>query len=360
MSESKVLRFPDGQIPIFSPEQRRELPVTVFFGGNSSERPGSIKSSLTVANLLKQSGYTNVDRMDITTESAGSLAANRPFGVAFMTMHGGYGEDGTLQGLLEMLDIPYTGSGIAASAISADKVLFSRFVRGLGYNTANQIVVVNANDLENLDMNFPKVIKPATSGCSYGIFFVKDRTELLDRAAFTVQFSDRMLVEDYIEGRELTVGLFEDPRSKKPHVLPIVEYNLEREIQDFETKSVEGRHLYKTIIPAELNSTIRDKITAVCTDIFQQLNCRSYVRMDLRLTSNGEIYVLENNTSPGMLSMEESDFPRMLQAGGIDPLDFVDLMIETSLLNHRAKHSKYDQVPSEKEMRRYLGLRSNE
>ncbi|HRN70684.1 MAG TPA: ATP-grasp domain-containing protein [Candidatus Woesebacteria bacterium] len=343
-------------LSVLSPEQRREIPITVLYGGNSSERPGSIKSSLTVANLLEQSGYAHVNRLDITTQTIRELSANMPYGVAFMTMHGGYGEDGTLQGLLEMLDIPYTGSGVAASAISADKVLFNRFIRGLGYNAANQIVARTTEELADIDMTFPKVLKPANSGCSYGIFFVRDKEELLQRAAFTQKFSDRMIVEDYIPGRELTIGLFEDPHSRQPHVLPITENVLVREILDYEAKIPGGEHLYNVIVPAELDPATQQQIEEMSADVFQKLNCKGYVRMDLRLTENGDTYFIENNTNPGMLSLDESDFPKMLQAGGVDPVEFVDLMVEASLLNYQEKHSNNSQVPSKNEMVQYLGL----
>lgn len=342
--------------PLFSPEQRRQLPISVLFGGNSSERPGSIKSSITVANLLQQAGYEHVDRVDITDQTVRALAENRPFGVAFMTMHGGAGEDGTLQGLLEMLDIPYTGSGIAASAISADKVLFSNFVRGLGYKTANQIVVSRASELEGLDMTFPKVIKPATQGCSYGVFFVKDRAELLEKAAFSEQFSGRMAIEDYIPGREVSVGLFEDPHTGVPHVLPISEIFLKRPIQDFESKIAGGEALMETVIPAQLEPQLQGAIETICADIFTKLNCKGYVRMDLRIADNGDIYVLENNSSPGMLNMQESDFPKMLIAGGVNPPEFADLMVEAALLNYQERHAK--KAPSKKEMVEYLGLQA--
>ncbi len=345
--------FLESTMIVLSPEQRRELPITVLFGGDSSERPGSIKSSTTVVNLLRESGYAHVEQLDITTQTVRNLADNRPFGVAFMTMHGGYGEDGTLQGLLEMLDIPYTGSGIAASAISADKVLFSRFVRGLGYKTANQIVVTHPEELEYLDMEFPKVIKPTIQGCSYGVFFVKDKVELLKRAAFSSQFSDRMAIEDYIPGRELSVGIFEDPHTKLPHILPMSEIFLERPIQDFESKISGGEHLMKTVIPAQLDFQTQITIETIAADIFTKLGCKGYVRMDLRLAENGDIYWLENNTSPGMLNMVESDFPKMLLAGGINPPEFVDLMIEAALINYQKRDKR---VPSKKEMKQYLGI----
>src|SRR3989338_1001276 len=341
-----------------SPERRKDLPITVLYGGISSERPGSIRFSQTVADLLTRSGYSHVQRVDITPESVLSLANRDAIGVAFMTLHGGFGEDGTLQVLLEMLDIPYTGCGVAASAISADKVLFSRFVRALGYKSAGQIVVNNAQELEGMTMEYPKVIKPATQGCSYGVFFVKDRKELLHRADFTQQFSDRMVVEDYVDGRELTVGIFEDSRLGKPRILPITENILAREILDYETKYPGGEHLYQVVLPAQIDPSVQEEIETTCVDIFKQLDCRGYVRMDLRLTKDGDIYIIENNTSPGMLNLEESVFPKMLKAGGVEPSEFVDLMVEAALLHHQNKRDSAP--PSSTEMLEYLGLKPNE
>lgn len=342
---------------ILSVERRKDLPITVFYGGNSSERAGSLLSGQTVSGLLKQAGYLHVETFDITPKTICTLPDRKTVGVAFMTLHGGFGEDGTLQGLLEMLNIPYTGCGVAASAISADKVLFSRFVRSLGYKTPNQIIVSNEEDIDSLDLDFPKVIKPANTGCSYGVFYVEDRTDLIKRAAFTRRFSDRMVIEDYIEGRELSIGIFENPHKRKPQVLPIVELILKRKIQDFETKYPGGEHLIETIIPAQLRTDIQDEIEATCADIFQQLNCRGYSRMDLKVTNSGTIYWLENNTNPGMISLEESDFPKMLSMGGIDLPDFVDLMVESALLNHLRKQKVAQEIPGEKEMVEYLGIR---
>src|SRR3990167_10815010 len=330
-----------------SPERRKDLPITVLYGGISSERPGSIRSSQTVADLLTRSGYSHVQRVDITPESVLSLANRDAIGVAFMTLHGGFGEDGTLQGMMEMLDIPYTGCGVAASAISADKVLFNHFVRSLGYNAPHQIVVPNEADIKTLNLYFPKVIKPATTGCSYGVFYVENMTDLLNRAGFTRKFSDRMVIEDFIEGDELSVGVFEDPHSNKPHILPIAETILERKILDYEAKYPGGEYLYETIIPAYLKPDTQLEIETICADIFEQLNCRGYARMDLRLTSNGNIYWLENNTSPGMISVEESDFPKMLKVGGINLAEFVDLMVKSALLNHSKKHTTTQEVPGE-------------
>ncbi len=342
---------------ILSLERRKQSPVTVFYGGNSSERAGSILSGQTVSNFLKQAGYSQVEGFDITPETIRELPDKEAVGVAFMTLHGGFGEDGTLQGMLEMLDIPYTGCGVAASAVSADKVLFNSFVRSLGYKTPDQIVLTDIKDLSRFNLDYPVVIKPATQGCSYGVFFVNREEELKERAVFTQKFSDRMVIEKYIPGRELSVGLFEDPYTGSPHVLPISENILQRPIQDFETKYPGGEHLIKTVIPAQLEPNIQTAIENICADIFKKLNCRGYVRMDLRLTANGDIFLLENNTSPGMLNPQESDFPKMLTIGGIDLANFVDLMIQAALINYYAKKKAQKELPGEKEMVDYLGIK---
>jgi len=345
---------PDG---ILSLERRKQSPVTVFFGGNSSERVGSILSSQTISDYLKEAGYFHLERFDITPETIRMLPDKKAVGVAFMTLHGGFGEDGTLQGMLEMLDIPYTGCGVSASAVSADKVLFNSFVRSLGYKTPDQIILSDIKDLNRFNLDYPVVIKPATQGCSYGVFFVNSEEELRQRADFTQKFSDRMVIEKYIPGRELSVGLFEDPYTSLPHVLPISEMYLQRPIQDFETKYPGGERLIQTVIPARLEPDTQTAIENACADIFKKLNCRGYVRMDLRLTENGEIFFLENNTSPGMLNPQESDFPKMLTLGGVDLADFADLMVQSAIINYYAKKQTQRELPGEKEMVEYLGIK---
>ncbi len=348
--------FLDGKPLPLSPERRRELPINVVCGGDSSERPGSIKSGFTVAALLHQAGYARVQTVDVRRDSLHLLAARESAGVAFVTLHGGYGEDGTLQGMLEMLDIPYTGSGVAASAVSADKALFSRFVRGLGYNAPRQDVVGSVEVLEAIDMIFPKVIKPASSGCSYGIFFSTNKDELMRQARITAEFGSRIIVEDYIPGREVTVGLLEDPNGGQPVILPLCENRLVRPILDFEAKIQGGEHLYEVELPAQLDPLTRDSIATAASHIFRELGCRGYVRMDIRLRDDGTFFFIENNTNPGLLSVDESDFPKMLVAGGIDPAKFVDMMIEASLRNYQSKHDpRRMNMPSKREMLGFLG-----
>lgn len=338
-------------------ENRKNLPVTVLCGGSSSERPGSLLSGQTIETLLKDAGYVQTIRFDLRDDNIKQLPNQNDIGTAFVVMHGGFGEDGTLQGLLDMHGIAYTGCGVAASAISADKALFNNFVRSLGLSVPNQIVIENIKDLEEIKIRSPKIIKPATQGCSYGVFYVENKTELLNRMNFSKRFSETTVIEDYIPGRELSIGLYEIPNSRQPRVLPILETILTRPILDFESKYPGGEHLSEIIIPAKMDSQVQKRIEFESIKIFNSLKCQGYVRMDLRLTPENEIYWLENNTSPGMISLTESDYPLMLQAGGVNPANFVDQIVESTLIRYQTKNTFKKTVPGEKEMVEYLGLK---
>ncbi|KUK84273.1 MAG: D-alanine--D-alanine ligase [Microgenomates bacterium 39_6] len=334
-------------------KKRKELKIFVLCGGDSSERPGSLLSGKTILELLKNAGYRNVGPFDVTTKNFLKLVKNKP-DLVFLTLHGGYGENGILQGFLELIKVPYTGSGLLASAISANKIYFNRFVSSLGYPTPKQTIIKSLADIDSLKIDFPRVIKPATQGCSYGVFYVENVKELKERARFSVRFSDSLIIEEYIKGRELTVGIFEN-RKGNPVILPIAETILKRKILDYEAKYPGGEHLYQTVIPAKLKAKTERKIKQMCSTIFKALDCHGYVRMDIRLGNNGNIYIIENNTLPGMISVEESDFPKMLKIGGYRLEDFVDETILSTLINWNKRFK--EEAPNELEMVNYLGLK---
>jgi len=332
-------------------KNRKDLDIHVLYGGFSSERPGSIMSSITVSNALIKAGYNKVKRRDINQNSVKTLIHEKP-DVAYLAFHGGFGEDGTLQGFLELLGIPYTCSGVAASAISADKYLANKFVNSIGYNAPEQIVISDLNEIKKLDVKFPKIIKPIRQGCSYGLFLVNNHNDLNEKAKFSLKFDGQILIEDYIAGREFSIGIFEN-RKLQPIVLPIIETKLEREIFDYETKYPGGESLYKIILPANLGKEKNAELEKMCLDIFSKLECRGYSMIDIRMDKKGKFYFLENNTIPGMLSASESYIPRMLRHSNIPLEEFVDIIVESAL----KRHTKENNIPSEKEMVKYLGLK---
>jgi D-alanine-D-alanine ligase len=331
------------------------LRVDVLCGGDSSEREGSLQSGETMYQSLKRSGFANTRLRDITYNNLATLCEDRP-DVAFLAFHGGYGEDGKIQALLELFDIAYTGSGVAASAISMDKHLFSRFVSSLGYKVADQVVIEGLGSPDISRIRYPAVIKPATQGCSYGVFYVESLEELRDHFPFASRFSDRIIVEEYIEGREFTVGIFDDPDLGQARVAPIEETIIHggKKIQDYEVKYNEEERYIVCQLPAKLSLEEESKIGSICLDIYQRLGCSGFSRMDVRLTPLGEVYVLENNTCPGMLNMVESDFPKMLKAMDIPLESFVEKMVEQAMQLHTKRKSQV--LPSIDEMVRYMGL----
>lgn len=332
----------------------KNLKIAVLYGGNSSERPGSLMSGKTIYNLLKDAGYKNVVLIDLIPENVLSLIQDKP-DFAFIALHGPFGEDGSLQGFLEIIGIPYSTSGVSACAISKNKSYFNKFIKSLGFNSSEQTVISKLDELDKYDFTFPKVIKPIAQGCSYGVFCVEDKNDLYEKAAFTMQFDDQIVIEDYIPGRELSIGIYEDYDINQPVVLPIVEFVLKRKIYDYETKYPGGEDLYNVELPAKLPSCVEQKIKDTCAKIFTELDCRGFVRMDARLTDDNELYLLENNIIPGMLNLEESDFPKLLKVGNIDYIDFIDSIVKCSVRNFRKKIVR--KQPSEKEMVNYLGLK---
>jgi len=336
-------------------DDKQGMRVDVLCGGNSSEREGSLQSGETLLQSLRRSGFASSRLRDITYNNLTSLCDDRP-DVAFLAFHGGYGEDGKIQALLELLDIAYTGSGVAASAISMDKYLFSRFVSSLGYNVPRQTVVEGLCTPSTQEIRYPAVIKPVNQGCSYGVFYVTSPAELEEHIGFARKFSDRVLIEEYIEGREFTAGIFDDPDLGQARVAPILETIIKggKKIQDYEVKYNEEERFVESRLPAELSLEDESGIKSVCQDIYVKLGCSGFCRMDFRLTNLGEIYVLENNTCPGMLNLVESDFPKMLMSMGISMESFVEKMVERAMQSRNKRNSLA--APDAREMVRYLGL----
>lgn len=338
-------------------KNRKNLDITVLCGGDSAERPGSILSGKTIENVLKDSGYRHVYLMDISKNNVKNLIKKKP-DVAFLTFHGGFGEDGTIQGFLEMLNIPYTSSGVVASAISMNKFLFNRFVSAIGYNTPKQKLISSIEELKDqsrIGLTYPIVIKPVSQGCSYGVFLVNNQNDLINKAKFSMSFGGKILIEQYVFGREFSVGVYRNPVNREAVVLPIAETKLKREIFDFEAKYPGGENLSSTDIPAKLSINKENELRNISINIFNKLGCEGYSMIDVRHNSSGKFYILENNTLPGMLSSEESYIPRMLKASDKTLEYFLDLMIIGAL--KKSKYKKKFRNISEKEMVKYLGLK---
>ncbi len=274
--------------------------VAVLKGGVSSERAVSLRSGEAIANGLRDGGY-EVEEIDIT-----SRVFSIPEGIeaVFVALHGQFGEDGEIQQMLVEMGLPFTGSGVESSRISFDKVLTRDRLEQNGIPVPKGEVLKTAGERT---VPVPLVVKPPREGSSVGCYLVLEEQDWVAAFEGAVQYSGEALVEEYIPGRELTVGVVDG------QVLPVVEIRPASEWYDFEAKYVTGDTQY--VVPAELDVHIAEQLQEMAIKTFQCLEAEGFGRIDFRLTPDGKPYVLELNAIPGFTAT--SLLPKAAQAAGI-------------------------------------------
>jgi D-alanine-D-alanine ligase len=276
--------------------------VAVLKGGPSSERDISLRSGAAVANGLRAAGYT-VDELDVVGRTL-----DLPAGIeaAFVALHGEFGEDGQVQTLLNARRIPYTGSGAEASRTACDKCLSKTVFDRTGIPNAPW-AMVRAGD--PCPLPFPVVVKPPRQGSTIGIHCVRTAADWTGALTDALQYDDRILVEAYIPGRELTVGLVCD------EALPAIEVVAAQGWYDYQAKyHSQGATQYLT--PAPLSEDQSRQCRDLALKVYRALGCRGMGRVDFRLTPEGAFFVLEMNTIPGFT--ETSLLPKAARSVGIE------------------------------------------
>jgi D-alanine-D-alanine ligase len=264
--------------------------VAVLMGGWSAEREVSLVSGAACANALREGGY-QVTAIDVQRD-AGALLTRlfpRP-DVVFNALHGRYGEDGCIQGLLNILDVPYTHSGLVASALAMDKPLAKRLFASVGIPVAEDCVVRHEVLADSDPIAPPYVVKPVNEGSSVGVFIVREGTNLRPVMENWPSGAE-VMVEKFIPGRELTVAVMGD------QALAVTEITTNRGFYDYDAKYEEGgsRH----VLPAEIDGDVYNEALRLAQAAFDVLGCRGVARADFRY--DGEtLYLLEINTQPGM------------------------------------------------------------
>ena len=298
--------------------------IGVLYGGLSAEREVSIKSGAAVHQALVAQGYNavviDVGRdLPIVLKSEGVEAA-------FIALHGRYGEDGCVQGLLELLQVPYTGSGVLASALAMHKLYSKQAFAACGILTAPFRYFRRGETvrLAELPFGLPLVVKPVQEGSSVGVSIVKDENQLEGALELAFCHDDEILVEQYIKGQEIQVGILDD---KPVGAIEIVPKN---EFYDFESKYTAG--MAEHIFPARLEPTLYEKAQHVGEAAHRALGCKGYSRVDLLVTATGDCYVLEVNTLPGMTAL--SLLPEIaLKGAGLSFEVLVSRIIESATLS---------------------------
>jgi len=284
--------------------------IAVIMGGISSEREISLKTGEAIFQSLKRTGY-NVIKIDIKNNSINTLTDNN-FDIAFIALHGKYGEDGVIQGILDFLKIPYTGTGVTGSAISMDKVLSKRLFRELNIPTGN--FFHSDNMKENLD--FPVVVKPVAEGSTIGIYIVNNQEELKVAIKKSKAISDEIFFEEYIKGKEVTVGVVNG------EVLPVVEIRPKSGFYDYQAKYSSGMTEY--LVPAEIDRKTNEMLTLFSRKIYDTFKLKGAVRIDFIVRDNTP-FALEVNTIPGMT--ETSLLPKAAKCAGISFDELVEKIL---------------------------------
>jgi len=288
--------------------------IGVLMGGPSSEREISLKSGKAVFEAFKQMGL-DVTAIDIKTdniEENTDLIKSNNINCAFIAMHGRFGEDGTIQEILENLKLPYTGSGVFASKLAMDKIESRKILEKNGLKVPRYIEIdktsYNTNSKIKNSFGFPLVIKPATHGSSVGLSIIEREGELDNAISLAFTFDQRVIIEEYIRGRELTVGILDS------EALPVIEIVPKKMFFDFEAKYKPGMTDY--IVPAELEESIAKKTMEAALSANKLLGCFGCSRVDIILSEANHPYILEVNTIPGLTST--SLLPKAAKIVGIE------------------------------------------
>ncbi|MFH2069692.1 MAG: D-alanine--D-alanine ligase [Elusimicrobiota bacterium] len=310
--------------------------VAVLYGGVSAEREISLKSGRAVIASLKRNGYiavpVAVDRNFVKKIQA-VICGRKKIDFTFIALHGPLGEDGTVQSVLELMGIPYSGSGVLASALSMNKIYTKKILEWHGLPTPEWRVVRSGGDIskhrvskhcDRFFASLPLVVKPSDQGSAFGITIVYKTGELRGAIRKALRYGRNALVEKFIPGREITVGLLGDETLPVMEIIPV-----RSKFYDFSAKYDTGgsRH----IVPADIPSLISGRIRKLAMSAFEALGCRAMARVDFRLTDppGNRPYILEINTIPGMT--RTSLLPEAAAAAGYTFDEMIDKIIKDSL-----------------------------
>ena len=337
--------------------------VTVLTGGTSAERDVAIASAVQVIGALRSRGHEvavvdtargyipeaeersllsgsvgiappPIDQLrdleqGLLMSGLGNLAAVRKADVLFLALHGGRGEDGTLQTLLEMVGVPYTGSGRLGSAMAMDKDVSKRLFRFAGVPTADWVMAPADPGVVDRDFGWPVVVKPSKQGSTVGLTVVK-RIEDFDGAVdLARRYDDEVMIERFVPGRELTVGVLEGEALAVGEIIP------RHEIFDYECKYTPG--MSQEIFPADLPATAAEECRRLGLLAHEALKLGGYSRVDFRLTPAGDLFCLEVNTLPGMTAT--SLLPQSAAAAGIGFPELCERICQTARLGRRKEPS---------------------
>jgi len=310
----KVSRCQGAKVPRFGR-------IGVLAGGPSNEREISLRSGKAVHGALLSEGFDAV-LLDVKDNIRDAIAANM-INVAFIALHGRFGEDGTVQKILEDANIPYTGSDVEASRLALDKIASKEvFIKNNIPVPAYMVFEKNRYSTDAADsLGYPLVVKPQFEGSSIGLSIVREKKLLKEALDKAFLYGDRLLLEQYIEGRELTVGILENK------ALPVIEIVTRHKVYDYEAKYKNADTEY--LVPARIDKSAYKNASLLGVMAHKALGCNSFSRVDIMMKKDGKMFVLEVNAIPGMT--ERSLLPKAAEAIGLRFSDLCVKILENAL-----------------------------
>ncbi len=301
--------------------------IGVIYGGENSEKEVSINTGRGIINALKIKGY-EVIPIEYSADMIDRLRSSE-LDLVYIALHGKFGEDGRVQGLLDILKIPYVGSGVLASSLAMDKITAKKLFAYEGLPTALDVILIKNKSEINIKsiiekLSLPVVIKPATEGSTVGLTIAEDEDEIIEGIEKAFNYDERIIVEQYLSGVEVTVAVLEDEDEIK--ALPIIEIIPKNKFYDYESKYALGGS--KHIIPARIPKNLTLEVQKNAIKAHKALGCKTISRVDMIIT-NEIPYILEVNTLPGMT--ETSLFPDAAKAIGLEYADMIDLLVKITL-----------------------------
>ncbi len=313
----------------------KKLKIGVLGGGVSAERDISLISAKEAFKSLKAQGF-DVVLIDIDSSQkskVNQLINSYAIDLAFIALHGEFGEDGTIQAMLDELKIPYTGSGKESSKLAMDKIASKKIFNENGIATP-QFKTYSASDCIAADLDYPVVIKPNLSGSSLGLSIVEQEKDLAKALKEAFNYGDDIIIEKYIVGRELTVGILDD------QALAVVEIIPKKGHYDFQAKYSQGGSFFKA--PAQLDKDTYQKTQKSALSAHQVLGCVDFSRVDIRLSEDNRPYVLEVNSIPGLTS--HSLLPLSAKGCGINFNNLILKMMELVFYGKKKKTQKVKSI----------------
>jgi D-alanine-D-alanine ligase len=286
--------------------------IVVLMGGKSREKEISLASGENVSLALERLGYA-VTRIDPEFDS---IPNDTDF--VYIALHGNGGEDGDIQAKLDLLNIPYTGSGALSSFVCFNKIITKKILNLYNFPTPKFFILEKQEDLENITQ-YPVVLKPALEGSSIGVVIVDDKNQILETYKNLSKEFDHLFAEEYIKGKEITVSILGDI------VFPILELKPKNRFYDFQAKYSKG--MTDFVLPANIEDDLAQKIRTLAKQVYHVLHCRGAVRVDLIIDEYNNPFILEVNTSPGMTNT--SDLPAQAKAMDINFDELITLIVNS-------------------------------